>query len=329
MDLAEFIEGELTDLGGMDNHFAGIAGLFDGAERPKVGVTDQFLANAAEYHRAYLSLDYWDALVGLALDRAGVGGDIGTIIDIGSGSGNSVIPLMRRFPRARVVATDISAELLAILRDFLGSEARGPDARIGLLCADAAALRFRPGVADLAVGGAILHHILEPERVVAAAARALKPGGWAVFFEPFESGGALLSCLYERILAEAPRSARDLPALRLLGRIANDYRVRSRPKTDPVFRGLDDKWLFTREFFEVLRDPQGWDEVRFAPLGVGPQSLRDQTSTFLSLGAGLAPDALPEWAWQIVDACDASLSLAAKREMPIECIVLLRRGTRP
>lgn len=329
MDLAAFVEGKLTSLGGIDDRFAGIAGLFDGAERPKVGVTDQFLANAAEYHRAYLSLDYWDALVARALKCAGAGEDVDTIIDIGSGSGNSVIPLMRRFPHARFVATDISAELLAILRDFLGSEARGVDARIGLLCADAAALRFRPGVADLVVGGAILHHIIEPERVVAAAARALRPGGWAVFFEPFESGGALLSCLYQRILAEAPPAERDLPALRLLGRIANDYRVRSRPKTDPIFRELDDKWLFTREFFEVLRDPQGWDEVRFSPLGVGPRSLRNQTSTFLSLGARLAPDALPEWAWQIIDACDSSLSLAAKQEMPIECIVLLRRGTRP
>ncbi len=326
MDLTAFIDGELTNLAGFDERFAGIWAVLDGAERPKVGVTDQFLANAAEYHRAYLSLDYWDWLVGRALDGAGVRDEVGTIIDIGSGSGNSVIPLMRRFPRAQVVATDISAELLAILRDFLGGEARGPDARIALLCADAAALRFRPGVADLVVGGAILHHIIEPERVIAAAARALRPGGWAVFIEPFESGGALLSMLYQRILAEASPPERDLPAFRVLARIANDYRVRSRPKTDPVFLGLDDKWLFSREFFETLRAPQGWDEVRYVPLGVGPHSLRDQTRTFLSLGGHLTPDALPDWAWRIVDESDAGLSLAAKREMPMECVVLLRRG---
>src|SRR5207248_9280280 len=88
------------------------------------------------------------------------------VIDIGSGSGNSVIPLADRFPDADIVATDISPQLLAILRDFL--QRRTEDTRrFSLVCVDAASARYNEGVADLIVGAAILHHILDPARVLA------------------------------------------------------------------------------------------------------------------------------------------------------------------
>ena len=52
--------------------------------------------------------------------------------------------------------------------------------------------KLSPGVADLAVGAAILHHILDPAKVLASCHRALKPGGWAIFFEPFEAGNTIV-----------------------------------------------------------------------------------------------------------------------------------------
>ncbi|TMH04634.1 MAG: class I SAM-dependent methyltransferase, partial [Betaproteobacteria bacterium] len=108
--------------------------------------------------------------------------DPSLIIDIGSGSGNSVIPLADLFPDANIVATDISPQLLAILRDFLSKRddaknSEGGEGRFALVCVDAAEANYLPGVADLAVGAAILHHILEPAKVLASCHRALKPGG--------------------------------------------------------------------------------------------------------------------------------------------------------
>src|SRR6266704_3719056 len=190
MDLVSVFAEPLIELGTEVPAFAGIytPQSFHGAT--KVGVTSQFLENAEQYHKSYFDTGYWNFLLGNALDAAGSPGAPKRIIDIGSGSGNSVIPLADRFPQAGIVATDISPQLLAILRDFLR---RRPDSeRFALVCVDATAAAFRAGVADLAVGAAILHHVLDPARVIGSCFRALKPGGWAIFFEPFEAGNTIL-----------------------------------------------------------------------------------------------------------------------------------------
>ena len=119
MNLGEVFAEPLVDLGDSDPAFAGIVTPRSALGAVKVGVTAQFLDHAEEYHRRYHDVDYWRFLIGNALEKAAITGEVGTVIDIGSGSGNSVIPLSERFPRARIVATDISPQLLAILRQFL------------------------------------------------------------------------------------------------------------------------------------------------------------------------------------------------------------------
>src|SRR5271169_1885814 len=181
MDLTAVFAEPLIDLGAETPTFEGIYSprSFHGAVR--VGVTAQFLENAELYHRSYFDTGYWSFLLGNALAAAGNPEAPARIIDIGSGSGNSVIPLADRFPNAEIVATDISPQLLAILRNFLRTRPGG-DQRFGLVCVDAMAACYLPDVANLAVGAAILHHLLEPDRALASCYRALVPGGWAIFF---------------------------------------------------------------------------------------------------------------------------------------------------
>ena len=183
MDVASVFAEPLVDLGTESPAFAGIYAPQSSIGAAKVGVTSQFLENAEQYHRAYFDTGYWNFLLGNALEAAGKPSSPGRIIDIGSGSGNSVIPLADRFPDAEIIATDISPQLLAILRDFLRQRSDG-EQRFGLICVDAMAAQYQEEVAGLAVGAAILHHILEPERVLASCFHALAPGGWAIFFEP-------------------------------------------------------------------------------------------------------------------------------------------------
>src|SRR5271169_3106012 len=275
MDLATVFAEPLVDLGAETPAFEDIytPKSFHGAT--KVGVTAQFLDNAEQYHRSYFDTGYWSFLLGNALAAAGNPEAPARIIDIGSGSGNSVIPLADRFPGAEIIATDISPQLLVILRDFLRTRPDG-DQRFGLVCVDAMAARYRPDVANLTVGAAILHHILEPDRVLESCFRALAPGGWAIFFEPFEAGNTLLKFAYRRILAAASSAERATSGFALIDRMVEDYRKRERPASDPIYGELDDKWMFTRTYFERIRAAQGWSELVTFALNVSPTGLRDQ-----------------------------------------------------
>jgi ubiquinone/menaquinone biosynthesis C-methylase UbiE len=325
VNAGEIFAEPLLDLGSQDEAFAGILTPRSALGAAKVGVTAQFLEHADEYHRAYLDVGYWRFLLDKALTTAALPTDPALIIDIGSGSGNSVIPLAERFPHARIVATDISPQLLAILRDFLQSRAEGVR-RFSLVCVDAASALYNEGVADLVVGAAILHHILEPARVLAACQRALKPGGWAIFFEPFEAGNTLQRIIYQRILAQASADEKTTGAIRFLERMIADYTVRARPKTDPIFRELDDKWMFTRTYFERVKAEQGWEELICYALNVAPNLLRNQAEVHLKLGAQLPPSSLPDWAWSIIDETDAGFSDDLRQEWVLEGAILLKKS---
>jgi ubiquinone/menaquinone biosynthesis C-methylase UbiE len=323
MNPAEVFAEPLVDLAIQDPAFAGIHTPQSALGAAKIGVTEQFLERAEEYHRSYLDLDYWRFLLGNAIKATGEMPDPRTVIDIGSGSGNSVIPLADRFPGAEIVATDISPQLLAILRDFLRK--RSDAERFALVCVDATSAAFRAGVADLAVGAAILHHVLDPARVIASCFKALKPGGWAIFFEPFEAGNTILKLTYQRILARASPAEQASPSLRFLGRMIDDYTIRQRPKSDPIFRELDDKWLFTRTYFERIKAQQGWTDLITYGLNVCATPLRNQATVQLKLGLQAPPDALPQWAWAMIDEMDAGISDDLKQEWVQEAAVLLRK----
>ena len=73
-----------------------------------------------------------------------------------------------------------------------------------MACADAMLDVFVPESFDLVTGAAILHHLIDPSRALVAAHRALKPGGFAMFFEPFRFlEASSLPAWAQTIIAEA------------------------------------------------------------------------------------------------------------------------------
>src|SRR6185437_12684814 len=83
-------------------------------------ITDQFTAKAEEYHRRYAAAAHFEKLFREGVDAAGVTiAKAPLVLDLGSGSGvNSVVPCRRLYPGARIVATDLSGELLAMLGGY-------------------------------------------------------------------------------------------------------------------------------------------------------------------------------------------------------------------
>lgn len=291
-------------------------------------VTDQFKANAEEYNRRYAASEHFEALFRQALDSAGVKiAEAPRILDLGSGSGvNSVVPCRRLFSGARVVATDLSAELLAMLSAYLTDA----NALSEVICVkmDAMADHVRAGGFDLVTGASILHHLDSPAQGIAAAGRALKPGGHAIFFEPF-NGWAIIRLAFERILAEAELRGTPLaPAADdALRRLIADTAARSRWDRTPAEIGyLDDKWLFSRTVIEKMAKSAGFSRVHFAPHNDHPSLYRDSTMVYLRLQSGGEELALPDWAMAILDGFDAALTLQAKRELMMEGTIVLTKG---
>jgi len=289
-------------------------------------VTDQFKAGAEEYHRRYAASDHFEALFRQAL--AATGAQVAArplILDLGSGSGvNSVIPCRRLFPGARVVATDLSAELLAML----GAYAAESGAEEDVVCVqlDAMAGLTASGCFDLVTGAAILHHLDSPGEGLRAAAQALRPGGQAIFFEPF-NGWALMRLAFERILAEAALRGQPLPAdaEAAVRQLVDDVVQRSTESYGAVSSDADDKWLFSRTGIDALARAAGFDAVRFAPHADHPSLYRDIAGVHLRLYSGRDDLALPDWALAILDSFDAAMTLNAKRELMLEGSIVLTK----
>jgi SAM-dependent methyltransferase len=330
--VGQVIRGEVVDLGTVAGPpLAGV--LMPRAEVgvAKIGITDQFLRDAKTYHERYSAVPYFRALIEQAT-RGRLAADPALVLDIGSGSGNSVLPCLDMFPGARVVATDLSESLLAILRDHVAADPATRE-RLALVCVDATQPYFVEESVDLVVGAAILHHLIDPSACIRQACRALKPGGCAVFFEPFENGNAILRLAYEQMLdrdEEGQRPQLDREVKHRLKMLAEDFRVRAgTDKSAPIFQRIDDKWLFTRSYFEDVAAAIGGVSVEINQLNPSSEPFLLQTRSYLRLALGLSQEqaaaALPEWAWDILRQIDATFSPELQRDLLVEGSVVFTR----
>ncbi len=89
----------------------------------------------------------------------------GDCLDVGAGTGAVSRGLMQNH---RVVATDISPNMVAQIKQNLGIEARQ---------ADAEQLPFPDGSFDTVVASECIYYLDHPERFIAEANRVLRPGG--------------------------------------------------------------------------------------------------------------------------------------------------------
>ncbi|AGL17585.1 trans-aconitate 2-methyltransferase [Actinoplanes sp. N902-109] len=131
-----------------------------------VASAEMFDLDAEVLHDYHSTLMDW--LSGLAPETR-------RILDIGAGSGTGTLGLARRFPQASVVALDASADLLAYLTHR--AHAAGLGDRVQPLLADLDAGWPDLEPVDLAWASASLHHMAEPDRVLADIRGALRPGG--------------------------------------------------------------------------------------------------------------------------------------------------------
>ncbi len=247
------------------------------------------------------------------------------ILDLGTGSGvNTVLPLLEIFEQPTIVATDLSPDLLTMLARRLASVQPSP--RVLPVLMDAMSDHVVEGTFDLVTGAAILHHLAEPLKCLSMACRALKPGGTAIFFEPFEGHG-LLRLAYQRILADGERLGLDSDIAFALHRIVIDTAARTSPdKTSASWQALEDKWLFSRDQFERLSTKAGFERVDFVVHNDHQTLFRDCAVIQLYLATGRKDLLFPDWAMAYLDEFDQAITAAGKRAMMLEGSIVLTRG---
>ena len=96
-------------------------------------------------------------------------------------------------------------------------------------------------------------------------------------------------------------------------------------KSAPIFREIDDKWLFTRSYIEGRARTAGFDDVLIYPIHDVVRPFSHQTEVNLSLTPGAAPASMPAWAWEILDRYDRAFSPELKRDLCIEACIILRK----
>lgn len=101
------------------------------------------------------------------------------VLDLGTGTAQIPIELCGRTPRLTIVAADAAAEMLAVAATNV--DRAGLSARIELKLTDAKRLPFEDGEFAAVISNSIIHHIPEPEAVLAEAVRVTAPGGLLFF----------------------------------------------------------------------------------------------------------------------------------------------------
>jgi ubiquinone/menaquinone biosynthesis C-methylase UbiE len=319
----------VCDLGTADPRWAGIYSPNYRDEEVQQFIHQQFLENADDYVQRYQATDFWKWMIGRCLEQIEVRTATPCILDLGSGGGNSVFPLLDLFPRAGIVASDLSLPLLKILKDYLGQHYAGRSVAVVQLNAEE--IFFASGQFDLVVGGAILHHLFSPQKCIAECARVLKPGGSALFFEPFEAGHQVLSLVLRSLLERNGRLRHGEEPLqpeivRFFESQCRDWRVRSgEDKSAPIYLQLDDKWMFTQDYFQRAAREAGFREVAVSPIYLKPDLFSHHVDILLQIGLQRDATALPPWAARCLAEADNSFTEQARRHLIVEGVVVLRK----
>jgi ubiquinone/menaquinone biosynthesis C-methylase UbiE len=132
---------------------------------------EAYSSAAAQSHLNAIDDTFVDHAVRLAGKR-----ERGRALDIGTGPGRIVLKLARRLTRWKFVGVDRSPNMIA---QGLASLAPAVElaGRVHFHVADGNQLPFRDRSFDLVVCNSVLHHIAEPQKLLAEIVRLSKPGG--------------------------------------------------------------------------------------------------------------------------------------------------------
>ncbi len=269
--------------------------------------------------------DYYYSLISDGLKKVNFTSDFNEskikILDIGCGFGSTTIPLLKIFPESEVIASELSIEMLSVLKNKLVST--DIMRRCTLMQLDAESLNFKDNSFSLIVGAAILHHLFNPEKVFESIIRILKPGCCAIFFEPFENGMSIMGLIYQSIITNK--------RFKLLKRHYKNYfkssvnywqNMKNIDKQDLFFKDKDDKWIFTKTYFNNIFETYKFREYKIYPIECSDKPFLAQAEAHFK-GNGIT--SLPRWIYDIIDNYEKWFSRELKQDFLTEGVIIVKK----
>ena len=109
-----------------------------------------------------------------------------------------------------------------------------------------------------------------------------------------------------------------------MGFIADVKRRTGRDKTDDVYQEIDDKWLFSKAYFEEIALSAGFSSVIVENIHEPKGQLSSLIATFLRIGAMSSIEDLPQWARSYCYDAD-KMFLESASEITTEAIVVFKK----
>ena len=138
-------------------------------------VVRSYARQARVYDRLFKN--YLDGTLSTALDLMELKGHE-RILDVACGTGELERKIFEVYPKQIVEGIDISEEMLRLARIKL---LQFP--QLNLVCGDSRHLPFPNNRFDIVVSCSAFHYMREPQKVLAEAARVLKPGGKLIIID--------------------------------------------------------------------------------------------------------------------------------------------------
>ncbi len=133
----------------------------------------------ADEARQYDTMDHHEANQAFVDDLLQVCSNPRDVLDIGTGTARIPIELCRHVDPCRVMAADLSTEMLDLARYHI--EIHAMIECIQLDRCDASQMPYQDGMFDLVMSNGFLHHIANPAKVLAEAIRVAAPHGFIFF----------------------------------------------------------------------------------------------------------------------------------------------------
>ena len=324
-DLQKLFNRPLFDVGGKLPEYEGIFSPHYKDEETDRFMTDYYntIESAREQATRINLTKYYHRLIKEALKKTAMLARTKQklcILDVGCGFGSATFPLLRIFPNSGIIASELSLPMLKVFQEKLLLKDRG---RVDLLQLNAEELNFKENSLDLIVGAAVLHHLFYPEKTIKDVAEILKPGGIAIFFEPFEEGTSVMALIYQTIIYHGRFKWLDFTTKRYFrNMVALWDKMRNMDKGDDFFQTVDDKWLFQRKYFLNLAKKNNFESCQIYRID---KSEKPYTHLYES-HLGLQAKKLPYWMKEVIANYEKWFSPDLKDELLTEgCIILKKK----